>query len=43
MNTTQVTLKMGLGDQFTPELQVAWEKVYSVVGATMLGSCPAHK
>ena len=34
---------MGLGDdKFTPELKAAWEKVYAVVGSTMLGACPAH-
>jgi hemoglobin-like flavoprotein len=35
------TLRTGLGDSFTAEMEVAWSGAYAVLAATMIGATPS--
>jgi hemoglobin-like flavoprotein len=36
------TLREGLGDAFTPEIETAWKRVYALVAGVMRGAAAAH-
>ena len=39
-----ITLKEGLGDVFTPEVEAAWEKAYAILSSAMIAAAhPEHR